>query len=113
MGEGTVAHVVVLLEAFEGRGVGARDAQGTISEDALGIADVAEDFLRAPFVRRVAEVSIVIVAAGEQQHHLAALLVERVENVVARNERNITVVIGRVLAGLWPGDGEGWRSNDG
>ena len=45
----TVADVVVLFEAFEGCGVGARDAEGAVGKDALGIADVAEDFLGAPF----------------------------------------------------------------
>ncbi len=111
--ERSIAHVVVLLEAFDGSGVSARDAQGAVGEDALGVADVSEDFLRVPLLRCVAEVAVVIVTAGEQQHRLAALLVKRVENVVALNQANIAVVVGRVFARLWPGDGKGWRSDDG
>src|SRR5271170_3833135 len=48
---------VILLETFERHCVGARNAQGAVGEDALRVADVAKNFLGAPFFGRVAEVA--------------------------------------------------------
>ena len=82
-GERAVANVVVLLEAFDGRAVSAGDAQSAVGEDAFGVADVAEDFFYGPFAGSVAEVALGFVAAGEQDQRLAALGLERAEDVVA------------------------------
>jgi len=73
LGERAVADVVVLLEAFDRRPVTAGDAQGAIGKDALGIADVSENFFDSPLVGRVAVVAVGFVTPGKEQHHLAAL----------------------------------------
>ena len=105
--EPTIADIIVLLKTLQRRSVSPRNAQGAIGEDALGVADMAENFLGAPFLRRVAEVALLLIAAGEQQHRFAALLVERIENVVAPHQGNVALVIGRVFARLGPGNSEG------
>src|ERR1051325_2389651 len=46
--------VIVLLEAFDRGAVVAPEAQGAVGEDALGVADVTDDLLDAPFAGRVA-----------------------------------------------------------
>src|SRR5262249_38256277 len=58
LAEVAVANVVVLLETFDGGLVTARDAQGAIGHDALAVVQMAQDFLYAPLVRSIAEVSL-------------------------------------------------------
>src|SRR5579863_3202561 len=102
----TIPNIVILLEAFDGGSVAARNAQRTVGENALGIADVAQHFFRAPFLGRVAEVAIRLVKSREQLHHLPPLLVERAENIVILNQRYIAIIVRRIFAGLRPGDYE-------
>src|ERR1700728_151082 len=111
--ERSIAHVVILFKAFHRGSVGARDAQGAVGEYSLAIADVAEDFLGAPFLRSVAEVSIFFAAAREQYHGLAALLVERGENILTLHQGDVAAIIRRILVGLRTSDSEGWRRNHG
>src|ERR1039458_1000392 len=107
--EGGVADVVVLLEAFDRSRVTTRNAQGAVAHDALGIVDVAKHFLQAPLIRRVAEIAVGLGASGEQENHLAALVLERGENVVAQDQGDVVLVVGRVFSGLGPeGVGRGW-----
>src|SRR5579872_188816 len=84
--ERPVAHIVVLLEAFDGRAVAARDTQGAISEDTLGVADMAEHLFGGPLVGGVTEVAVGLVASREEKHHLAALGIERAEDVGSGNQ---------------------------
>src|SRR5271165_7472054 len=100
-----MADVVVLLETFDGSRVTARDAQGTVAQDALGIVDVAEHFLQAPLLRRVAEIAVDLGASGEQKKCLAALVLQGGENVAALHQRDVAVVVGGVLSGLGPEGG--------
>src|ERR1700732_4057239 len=72
--ERTIADVVVLLVAFDRSRVAARNAQDAVAHDALGIVDVAKNFLEAPLLRRIAEVAVGLGASTEQKKHLAALV---------------------------------------
>ena len=72
--EGAIADVVVLLETCERRLISARNAEGAVGEDALGIVKVAKDFFHAPLTGRITEIAIGLGASGEQQQHLAALV---------------------------------------
>src|ERR1700676_5262119 len=102
--ERTIAHIIILLEALEGRSIGTRDSHGAIGEDSLRIADVTQHFLSAPLARRISEVPIGFVAGGKQQHHLPPLLVKRIQNFLASNQGNIALVIRRVLPRLRTSD---------
>src|SRR5579872_6762655 len=82
----TIAHVVILIEAFDGSGVAAGNAQCTVSKDAFRVADMPKHLFGTPLSRRVANVSILFVSAGKQQHGLAALLVEGTQNILALNQ---------------------------
>src|SRR5262249_48679148 len=62
-----IGHVVVLLETGERRLVVAREAEGAVGEDALGVDDVAHDLLDAPFARRIAEIGPLGGDAAEQR----------------------------------------------
>src|SRR5579863_8087528 len=115
MSEGAVANVVVLLESFDGSAVTATNTEHAVGKDALGVADVAEEFFHRPFAGGVAKVSVRFVAAGEQKQHLATLRFEGRKDIVAGDERDVAVVVGSVFAGLrtadWSGH-EGWIGHE-
>src|ERR1700723_3626328 len=113
MREWAIANVVVLLEALHRGGIGARDAERAVGENALGIAHVPQDFFGAPFLRRVAEVTVFLIASGKQHHGLAALLIERAENVLSLDQRNVAAIVRRILAWLGTSDGKSWRTDHG
>ena len=113
MREWAIANVVILLEALHRRGIGARDAERAVGENALGIAHVPQDFFGAPFLRRVAEVTVFLIASGKQHHGLAALLIERAENVIALYQRNVPPIIRGIFVWLGTSDGKSWRTDHG
>jgi len=73
---------------------------------------VADHFLHRPFAGRIAQVAISLTEAGKQQDHLPALLIEGGQNVIARDQRNVAVVIRRILSWLRRGDGESRGGGD-
>src|ERR1700722_1884846 len=113
MREWAIANVVILLEALHRRGIAARDAERAVGENALGIAHVPQDFFGAPFLGRVAEVTVFLIASGKQHRGLAALLIERAENVLSLPERNVAAIVRRILVWLRTSDGKSPRIDHG
>src|SRR6266404_7373752 len=96
-------HVVVLLESGERRLVSTRNPQSTVRENTLTIAHVTEHFLHRPLVRGVTEITVALAARGKKLRHLQSLRFEDAQNIVAFDFRNISFVIGCVLARFGPG----------
>src|SRR6266496_1894273 len=73
----SVGHVVVLLEAFDGSLVSAGDAQGAVAQNALGVREMAHNFLYAPLLRGIAKVGPRGASRAEQGGRLRELLLQR------------------------------------
>src|SRR5271165_1689605 len=102
--ERTVSNIVILLKTLDRSPVTARDSQGAIRHDPLRVAYVPQHFLRAPLIGRVTKISLTLLPARKQQHHLPALRVQRSQNVGARYQRYIAIVVRRILARIRPRD---------
>ncbi len=61
---------------------------------------MAEQLFDAPLAGGVTEIAVGFAAAGEEQHGLAALLVEGGEDVVVFDQGDVALVIGIVLVAL-------------
>ena len=99
--ESTGSHVVILFKARQHDRVIARDMMRAVSENALGINDVAQDLLDRPLAGSIREFGgAAIIDALQQRRALLKLRGEDRQNVVARNQIDINCRIGRVFGGL-------------
>ena len=78
--------------------VAARDAERAVGEDALAVADVADELLDAPLaglVDRCAPCSSG--SRAQQRQRLCALPLQRLDHVAVGHERDVLLVVRRVL----------------
>src|SRR5205085_9899258 len=69
--------ILVLIITGERRLIGACEAQGAITENALGVADVPDDLLDAPLVRLITISGARLVNAAQQRKRVFDLSAQR------------------------------------
>jgi tetrapyrrole methylase family protein/MazG family protein len=92
--------VVVLLEAGEFGAIVAREAQGAVGEDSLGVDEVAHYLADAPFSGGVALQRVRFGEAAKFRHGAFDLAGERSQNVAVGNEVHVAAEVGCVLRGV-------------
>src|SRR5690349_9127406 len=81
----------VLVEASNGLGVGAGEAESAVREDPLGIGEMADHFLDRPFARRVRIEAALVADRAEHAHRVAVLFDENVDEITLGDERDVAV----------------------
>src|SRR5438552_4710774 len=97
MAKRAAANVIVLFKSFDRRLVIARDAQSSIAEDTLRIVDMTPHLFSAPLPCFVARLALLLAYVSQRGGELSALLLEKGQNVVGGDERNIAAVVGQVF----------------
>src|SRR5664280_1012194 len=94
------ADVIVLLEAAQLTGIAAREAQGPVGLDALGIAQVSEHLLDTPLPRCGRRAGSLVGYAHQELPVISKLLGEEIEDWSLGNAGDVILVVLGVFGGI-------------
>src|SRR5205823_2869351 len=93
---------IVLLKSRQRCRVKAREKQRPQPEDALGVGHVADDFLDAPFARRVTPRARVGGKRPQKSQRRLGLRLHRRAEIIFGHQADVAAIVFGMLGWLWP-----------
>lgn len=90
-------HVRIFIEARQWLRIAAGEAERPMSENSLGVAQMANDFLDGPLASGVRVQTAGVIYAAEQADRIAILLGEQLDEIAVGDERDVALVVREVL----------------